>query len=348
MSRSVLLVDWLGRGGIAHTTEAWALELGARNYDVEIVTRPGRELGSGAHVTEARAARGRLHAHAAVVAAARDRIRKRRPDWVIVQNYLVPALEQRVFRAARVAGSCVAVVVHNDQPHSRVTGTGARLRHNLAQADVLIAHSEFVAERVSRATKREVVVVPLPLPIGLLAHDRHEPDWISEQVAGRSRWCVLFGTVNRHYKGTAIVEQMAARQRDGWRFAVVGMGAGSYADDNVVALDGYVEPGVLTGVVGASDVTLAPYRHATQSAVVALAHALGSVPIATAVGGIPEQITPDVDGILVPPGSDVNAWVAALEHLADDEVRKDLARAGELRVSAEHDAFVARIMELLR
>jgi hypothetical protein len=26
MNRSVLLVDWLGRGGIAQTTEAWAIE----------------------------------------------------------------------------------------------------------------------------------------------------------------------------------------------------------------------------------------------------------------------------------------------------------------------------------
>jgi glycosyltransferase involved in cell wall biosynthesis len=348
MSASVLLVDWLGRGGIAQTTEAWVLELGAHGYDVEIVTRPGRELRAGARMIEARPARRRLRAHAAVVAAARDRIRDRRPEWVVVQNYLVPVLERPVFRAARVAGARVAVVVHNDQPHSRVTGTGAGLRRNLELADVLIAHTEFVAERVSRTMRRDVVVVPHPLPIGMLAHHRRVPDWMGERVAGNSRWCVHFGTVSRRYKGTAIVEPLAARGRDRWRFVVAGTGAGSYAGDNVVALDGYVEPGALTGLVSASDVTLAPYLRATQSGVVVLAHALGSVPIVTAVGGIPEQITHGVDGILVAPDADVDEWAAALDRLADDELRKDLARAGELRAAADHDAFVARIVELLQ
>jgi glycosyltransferase involved in cell wall biosynthesis len=348
MNPSVLLVDWLGRGGIAQTTESWGLELAARGYDVEVVTRPGRELGVGVRVTEARAARGRFRAHAAVVASASERIRMRRPEWVVIQNYVVPALERPVFRAARTTGARVAVVVHNDQPHSRATGTSVGLRRNLDLADVVLAHTEFVADRVSRVTRRDVRVVPHPLPLGLLACDRHVPDWMAEQAAARSRWCAHFGTVSRRYKGTEIVPRLAAGQDGEWRFVVAGAGAGSYTGDNVVALDGYVEPGVLTGMVSASDVTLAPYRHATQSGVVVLAHALGSVPIATAVGGIPEQVTHGVDGILVPPGSDVTVWADALERLADDEQRKDLARAGELRAAADHDIFVGRVVELLR
>jgi len=260
----------------------------------------------------------------------------------------VPALERAVFRAARDVGARVAVVVHNDQPHSRAAGTGAGLRRNLERADVLLAHTQFVAERVARTTKRDVLVVPHPLPVGLLAHDRQVPEWMGERYAGRSRWCAHFGTVSRRYKGTALVGRVASTGLRGWRFAVAGAGAGSYAGGNVVALDGFVEPGVLTGVVSASDVTLAPYRHATQSGVIVLAHALGSVPVASAVGGVPEQITHDVDGILVDAGSDVNAWSAALERLGDDEARKELARAGELRASAEHAVFVSRVVELLR
>ena len=37
---SVVIVDWLGRGGIAQTTEAWVLELAGRNVDAVAVTRP--------------------------------------------------------------------------------------------------------------------------------------------------------------------------------------------------------------------------------------------------------------------------------------------------------------------
>ena len=59
-----------------------------------------------------------------------------------------------------------------------------------------------------------------------------------------------------------------------------------------------------------------PYTHATQSAVVVLAHVLGSVPVASAVGGIPEQIANGIDGILVERDSGIDAWRRALGDLA--------------------------------
>ncbi len=39
MSSSVLMIDWLGRGGIAQCTEAWAIELGGAGHAVTVVTR---------------------------------------------------------------------------------------------------------------------------------------------------------------------------------------------------------------------------------------------------------------------------------------------------------------------
>ena len=91
---SVLMVDWLGRGGIAQTTEAWALELAKGGTEVLVATRPGRELAAGqCHVLAAPERRGRVAGHRAVVDHAARIIRERRPEVVVIQNYVVPPLE---------------------------------------------------------------------------------------------------------------------------------------------------------------------------------------------------------------------------------------------------------------
>jgi len=350
VSTRLLMVDWLGRGGIAQSTEAWALELGARSYDVDVVTRPGRELGDGlVGVHRARPARGRVAAHRAVADAAAYRIRETVPNWVVVQNYVVPVLEQPVFRAAREVGSGVVVVVHDHRLHTWAAGTHRGLRKNLRAADLLVTHSHFVAEHVARATGRnDVVVLPLPVPIGMLWHARVVPPALADQDDG-ALWCAHFGILNRAYKGTDLVTRLAAETPPRWRFVLLGTGAErSRLRADVVTIGDFVPPGDLVGAVSATDVTLAPYRVASQSAVVVLAHALGSVPLATAVGGIPEQVTDGIDGVLVNPSADMAAWREALDDLGDDDHRKQLAVAGEARAWADHEAFVNGAVEALR
>ena len=213
-----------------------------------------------------------------------------------MQNYLLPTLERPVFKAAHTVGAKVAVVVHDGRLHTWREGTGVGLVRNLRAADAVVVHSEHVAATVRRDTsRRDVVVMPLPVPIGMLSHTSTSPPVLDRCEA--ARWCGHFGVVRRHYKGTQVVAQLAAGGVDGWRFAV--LGAGAEASAGVHSVPGYLESGDLVAAVSASDATIAPYKLATQSAVVVLAHVLGSVPIASSVGGIPEQIAHGVDGILV-------------------------------------------------
>jgi glycosyltransferase involved in cell wall biosynthesis len=100
--------------------------------------------------------------------------------------------------------------------------------------------------------------------------------------------------------------------------------------------------------VGATDATLVPYRIATQSGVVVLAQTLGSVPVATRVGGLPEQIDDRVDGVLLPVDAGIDEWRRVLDELADDEHRKAMAAAGEERVWADHETFVQEIGRIVR
>ena len=346
MTTRTLLVDWLGRGGIAQATEAWAIELGSHGHVVEVVTRPGRELGTGqVPVVTGRERKGRFAAHVAVVNAAARRIRDLRPDWVVVQNYVIPPLERPVFSAARAVGAKVAVVVHDGRLHTWREGMMVGQACALRVADAIVVHTEYVAARVRLDTRRsDVTIVPMPIPLGMLSHSGTKPAML-DQRAG-TRWCGHFGIVRRRYKGTEVVEQLGREGVDGWQLAVFGTGARSGTGLHI--LSGFLEPGDLVAAVSATDVTLAPYTHATQSAVVVLAHVLGSVPVASAVGGIPEQIDDGADGLLIEPHPDIAPWRQALNRLRDDDYRKELAVAGVTRVWADHAEFIARITGLLR
>jgi glycosyltransferase involved in cell wall biosynthesis len=341
---SALIVDWLGRGGIAQTTEAWAMELTQAGSVVEVVTRPNRELGSGAiAVTAAPLAGGRVAAHRAVARAAAVRIRETRPGVVVVQNYVLPIFERPVYDAARAVGARVVIVVHDHRLHTLAAGTRAGLRRELRRADAVVTHTRFVAEGVRRWSGRDdVTVTPVPVLVGMLEHARVPVEFggaSGDLVAGH------FGVLQRGYKGGSMVEALADAGVDGWSFVAMGTGAPEQVP-GLKSFPGYASAGRLCGAVAASDVALAPYRFATQSGIVVLGHVLGAVPVGSAVGGIPEQIEDGVDGILVAPGAPVGAWRDALGVLRDDRTRKAFAAAGEARAWREHAIFAGRVREL--
>jgi D-inositol-3-phosphate glycosyltransferase len=284
VTRSALLVDWLGRGGIAQASASWALELTGTGVDVSIVTRPGREVDRLAvPVLSPPAGGGRLAAHRGVVQAAVRAVETQRPDVVVVQNFVLPVMEQAVLAAAGRVGARTVLVEHDHRLHSLTAGSSSGLGRLLDGADAVVAHSAFVAEAVASRSRRGATVIPLPVPREMLARPRptHPPFTRAD-----TDLALTFGVLRRRYKGGGRLRALAHVGVPGWRFAL--MGAGARAGEGVEAVTGFVDAGVLAAAVVQSDVTLLPYRFATQSGAVVLAQALGSVPVATAVGGIPE------------------------------------------------------------
>lgn len=344
MSGDVLIVDWLGRGGIAQTTEAWALELMASGHAVTVVSRPGRELaGDGYDLLTAEAgAPGGVRAHRAVARAAAGAVRRLRPAVVVVQGSIVPLLERPVLGAAAAVGARRVMVVHNDRPHSPLSGTGLGYDRLLGDADTVVAHTRFVADRIGDRVRAPVQVIPLPVQIGML---RLPP--VASPVpasAGPARLALHFGVVARRYKGGDVVSGLASDPPAGWRVAAVGRGASGIA--GATSVDRFVDASELVAAVAGSAATVLPYRRATQSGAVVLAQASGSVPVASAVGGLPEQIVDGRTGILLPAGASVATWRSALAGLHDDDLQA-MATAGREAAWAAHDEFTERVNDLV-
>lgn len=336
MSR-IVIVDWLGRGGIAQTTSAWLKTLSATGHELVVATRSGRELDNVPGVTthSEHERNGRFVAHAALARSSARLIYEWRPDLVIVQNFVIVPLERPVALAARSVGARLVYVIHDHRLHSAAGGTRAGLRWLLRRADGIWTHTDYVGKAVARYAQRRTTTVPHPVPPSLVASpvaDRRT------NASGVLR-AVHFGVLKRGYKGTDVVLALAAAELNEWRFHLLGVGAPNGVS-GVVSSPGYADAPELVRAVSAADVTLLPYRRASQSGAVVLAHVLGSVPLATAVGGIPEQIDNGVDGVLLPAGSHVTAWKAELCRLASEPERlAQMAAAGSARAWRDHRVF---------
>jgi glycosyltransferase involved in cell wall biosynthesis len=367
---SVVLVDWLGRGGIAQCTDAWGKVAAENGHQVTVVTRRGRELAEhwpdAATPSESVSA---LWTHARLVRLATELVQEQQPDTVVLANYLVPSVEVAVVRAARRAGARCIVVVHDHRAHqvgeSMRVGLGALLR----RADLVVTHSRFVAEQIEAvAGHTPVVCWPLPLP-GLMLQEicAGDPPWLrcmgGRPEVGRSPSffetsvlptrasalpvAVHFGILRRRYKGTDTVAALASAGLPGWRFAFLGPGAPQVQGPQVYCDNRFLPSPELVTAVRASAVTLLPYQNATQSGAVVLAQVVGSVVVASKVGGLPEQVDDGRSGILLPVGAGPSAWREVLEDLSDDGRRRALADVAGQTVAARHQCFTDYVRGVL-
>ncbi|MDP1819641.1 MAG: glycosyltransferase [Acidimicrobiales bacterium] len=145
-------------------------------------------------------------------------------------------------------------------------------------------------------------------------------------------------------KGTDVVVELAERGVAGWQLAFAGVGAPSPA--GAISHNRFLAAGELVAVVEASTSTLLPYRFASQSGVIVLAQALGSVPIATRVGGLPEQIEDGVTGLLLPQGAGADELAEALRRLDGPEATA-MAAKGQATAWDRHADFARAVRGLL-
>ncbi|WP_407691110.1 glycosyltransferase [Rubrobacter marinus] len=103
-------------------------------------------------------------------------------------------------------------------------------------------------------------------------------------------------------------------------------------------------------LLGLLDVVAVPSVSEGTPLVVLEAMAAGVPVVASSVGGIPDQIRPGSEGILVPPGDPRALGDGLLEVLRDPELARRMGEAGRLRASTEfgHEKMVRRVEAIYR
>jgi glycosyltransferase involved in cell wall biosynthesis len=225
-------------------------------------------------------------------------------DLVVVVHYTTiqaPVLwtvARAARRGARVVAICANVVPHERRPGDRLL-TALLVR----AVDTAVVHTAAERTALAALTDRPVTVAALP---------PHLPDGPPRPPRAGVRGRLLFFGKVRRYKGVDVLLRALA-QLDGVRLTVVGEIYPDAADvdalvdrlglrDRVDFRPGYLPADLIPDLFASVDALVLPYRTATASQHVALAHRHGLPVVATRVGNFPDTIHDGVDGLLCTPG----------------------------------------------
>lgn len=233
------------------------------------------------------------------------------------------------------AGLRYVPVVHDALPHP---GDPAplmrwRLDRELAAASAAVVLSETVAATIAARFPR--------LPLIRLPLGAHLP-FGAASVEQRSDF-LFFGRI-RAYKGLDLLRDawaLVAAERPGATLRVVGDGKLDAVAPGLAALPGvtieqrWVPDEEMAEVVGAAGTLVLPYREASQSGVLPIALALGVPAVATAVGGLGEQLRDGESGLQVAP--EPRALADAMLRMLDPALRARLAAGAKAAGAALTD-----------
>lgn len=232
--------------------------------------------------------------------------------YTTVQAPALAVIARVARRRARVVAICANAVPHEPHPGDRTL-----LSWLARAADAAVVHTEAERAALQRLTDRPVAVAALPphLPAtGRAALPLDRPP---------ARRLLFFGKV-RHYKGVDVLLRALTHLPD-VALDVVGefyedvariraLVAGLGLADRVALHPDYLPADRIPELFARFDALVLPYRTATASQLVALAHWHGLPVVATRVGNFPETVRDGVDGLLCTPG-DVADLVRALRAL---------------------------------
>lgn len=228
------------------------------------------------------------------------------------------------------------------------------VRGVLARADLVLALSEawrVTLERISPRARIEVLMNAVPLP----ALEDLRP-------AGESQPTLLFlGEIAPH-KGVCELAHAFARVTERFpRLNLVYAGTGSAMEEvrrlpaqlqleDRIECTGWLEAERKRAVLAAATIFVLPSYVEGMPMALLEAMSWGLPTIATAVGGVPEVVTHQVNGLLIKPG-DVDALADAIARLMSDSLlRERLGNAARETVTTRfslHAAF-ERLLEIYR
>jgi glycosyltransferase involved in cell wall biosynthesis len=221
------------------------------------------------------------------------------------------------------------------------------------RAALVIALSRSWREILGRiAPQARIEVMPNGVSLPAIDHSRRRAD--------RQPTLLFLGDVARHKGVFDLVRAFARLARDFPRLRLIVGGAGEIQEVRRLAAGlGLGERIECTGwlpserkreqLAGAMSFVLPSYMEGMPMALLE-AMSWGLPAVATAVGGVPEIITHELDGLLVAPG-DIAALAAAIARLAGDaSLRERLSSAARATIATRFslDTSIARLLALYR
>jgi glycosyltransferase involved in cell wall biosynthesis len=194
----------------------------------------------------------------------------------------------------------------------RAKGEQQIVRRTLRKADVLLAVSEFTAERIAAISGREAVVVELAPASWARPPTAADIAAVREKYSLPARFVLQVGTVEPR-KNVALVAEAA--QRLGLPCLLAGAGStGPAAPSSAVGL-GYVDTEDLPALYAAATITAYASRYEGYGLPPVEAMACGGAVVASAVGALPQVV--DDGAVLVGPDR-IADWVDAMRPIALD------------------------------
>ena len=333
---------WPFRGGISHYNTSLARELMLR-HEVSVVNYsrlypdflfPGKtqydESGS-THRVESERIIDSINPFTWIRAG--FRIARMKPDLTIVQwwhPYFAPALVKicsilRMFSSTKIVFICHNVVPHETSPVDRM----------LSSIAFLVPHAFVVQSQEDRRNllkmRKKAIVAAHPLPIFdfFRSGEMTKEEARAEIGEGEGPLLLFFGLI-RPYKGLRhLIEAMPSiGGRTGARLLVVGefyedsepyfeLAEKLGVSNRIGFVDRYIANEEVAAYFTAADLVMLPYISATQSAIAQVAVAFDRPMIATRVGGLPEVVSEEKTGFIVPP-ADPEGMADAVSRFFDE------------------------------
>ena len=262
-----------------------------------------------------------------------------KPDLVVMRywmSWFAPSLGY-VARRLKKKGCKVVSILDNVVPHEPHFFDKPFTRYFLSGLSGCVVMCEEV-ERDLLALRGDLPRTILPHP--LYTHfgaklDRAGAEKALGLESGKKN--LLFFGLIRHYKGLDILLEAFRSLGDDYQLIVAGEPYGSFepyqkiidslpGKDRIRLIPEYIPDGEVAKYFSAADVTVLPYRSATQSGISSISYHFEVPMIVTAVGGLTETVGGRGTGLVAAQATPESVLQEILRYFGDPGVRQECVR----------------------
>lgn len=236
-------------------------------------------------------------------------------------------LATRAFKVATVHDLSV-IDMPSASSRFRALGEQRLVRHTLRRADLLIAVSQFTADRIKAVSGRDAAVAELAPAAWATPPDESHIETVRAKYSLPDKFVLQVGTVEPR-KNVQLVADAADRL--GIPSVLAGAGStGPNAPTTSIGL-GYIDVEDLPGLYAAATVTAYASRYEGYGLPPVEAMACGGAVVASAVGALPDVVG---DGAVLLKSERVENWADALRPIVFDADARETLIANALTVAA--------------